>query len=79
MNKIFTVLMAIALVLPAFVGFVYFAKAEPNYDLNDDGHANILDLIILSKHLTQAWAPGDFNGDGFVNILDCILLATHLS
>jgi hypothetical protein len=79
MNKILAVLMAIALVLPAFVGFAYFAKAAPNYDLNGDGHVDVLDVILLSHHFGEAWAPGDFNVDGFVNVLDFILLATHLS
>ena len=79
MNKIFAVLMAIALVVPAFAGFAYFAKAAPNYDLNGDGKVDVLDVIILSHHFGETWAPGDFNGDGIVNVLDFILLATHLS
>lgn len=75
-NKILAALLIIAFVLPAVA---HFAQAAPNYDLNGDGKVNLQDLIMLSQHFGENWAPGEFNGGGTVSILDMILLATHFS
>ena len=51
------------------------------YDLNDDEHINILDLVSLTRHWdetgTPGWYEGDFNNDGVINILDCIMMGNH--
>ena len=53
------------------------------YDLNIDGHVDILDVIIVSgvfgkKEGDLGWDPrADVNSDGEVNILDVILIAAH--
>ena len=79
-----------------FSGFFGFAKdAEytvnhpdkkitievPAYDVNKDGIANILDLILVGQDFGKAKpanARTDVNGDGAVNISDLVLVAGHL-
>lgn len=42
-------------------------------DVNEDGHVNILDVVIVSQNLGQSEPDNpraDVNGDGEVNILD---------
>ena len=52
-------------------------------DINDGGHVNILDAILLGNAFDSApgdptWSPNaDINGDGYVNILDAIMLGNH--
>jgi hypothetical protein len=52
-----------------------------NYDMNNDGIVNILDLNDLASHYGEVGAPGwikeDINHDGMVRILDFVLVATH--
>ena len=80
----------------AFSGFFGFAKdAEytvnhpdkkitievPAWDVNKDGIASILDLILVGQNFGKTKptnARADVNGDGKVNISDLILVAGHL-
>ena len=53
----------------------------PPYDVNQDGHVNILDLILVGQDLGKtksANARTDVNGDGKRNILDLNVVARHL-
>ena len=79
-----------------FSGFFGFAKdAEytvnhpnekitievPAWDVNKDGEASILDLILIGQDIGKANptnARADVNGDRTVNISDLILVAQHL-
>ena len=60
----------------------YFANCSP-YDLNKDGHVNIVDMVIVAtafgkKEGDPGWDPrADVNGDGVVNIIDLVLIGTH--
>ena len=51
------------------------------WDLNEDDHINILDLILIGQHWgetgTPCWIPMDVNCDGVINILDMILVGQH--
>ena len=53
----------------------------PNWDVNEDGRVNILDLTLVASNL-NANAPEnprvDVNKDGNVNILDLVLVAQNL-
>jgi parallel beta-helix repeat protein len=50
-------------------------------DINNDGHTNILDLIMISQHWKETgipgWAAWDINNDGIINILDAIMVGQH--
>ena len=79
----------------SFSGFFGFAKDTeytvnhpdkkvsievPAYDVNRDGEANILDLILVGQDFGKANptnARTDVNGDGSVNISDLILVVGH--
>ncbi|RKU09597.1 hypothetical protein C6503_20815 [Candidatus Poribacteria bacterium] len=50
-------------------------------DVNRDGQVNVLDLILVSRHLGKTVPPDsdvDLNGDGVINIQDLIIVAQHL-
>ncbi len=50
------------------------------WDINEDGHVNILDLILIAQDFGKTASPGsrtDVNNDGNINILDLILVAQH--
>ena len=55
---------------------------EP-WDLNHDGHVNVLDLIIVAMHFGSHEgdenydASVDLNNDGAINVLDLIMVAMH--
>ncbi len=54
-------------------------------DANDDGHVNVIDLLMLSKTFTLSVGhPGydarcDFNGDNTVNVIDLLMLAKYFA
>ncbi len=53
----------------------------PAYDVNEDGHITILDLILVGQDYGKSPpvnARADVNGDGHVNITDIVLVARHL-
>lgn len=60
----------------------YFVNCSP-YDLNKDGHVNIVDVVIVAtafgkKEGDPGWNPiADVNDDGVVNIIDLVLIGTH--
>ncbi|MDE0326255.1 MAG: leucine-rich repeat domain-containing protein [Candidatus Poribacteria bacterium] len=50
-------------------------------DVNRDGVVNILDMILVSKHIGKPVSDAprtDINGDGIVNILDLVAIAGNL-
>lgn len=53
----------------------------PKWDVNMDGKINILDLIIVAKHLGEPVAANnqraDVTGDGVINILDLVAIANN--
>jgi len=53
----------------------------PNWDVDMDGEGNLLDLILISHHYSNAGSPGwlreDINNDGMINILDLVLESNH--
>ena len=52
-----------------------------DWDVNEDGHVNILDIVLVSQNLGQSEPDNpraDVNGDGSVNILDIVLISQHL-
>jgi|GEM_PF-2019750 len=53
----------------------------PDWDVNCDGHVNVLDMIRVGQHWgetgTPHWVREDVNRDGSVNVLDMILIGQH--
>jgi len=53
----------------------------PDWDVNCDGHVNVLDMIRVGQHWgetgTPHWIREDVNRDGSVNVLDMILIGQH--
>ena len=62
-------------------GRIVTIELPPNWDVNEDGRVNILDLTLVASNL-NANAPEnprvDVNKDGNVNILDLVLVAQNL-
>ncbi len=53
----------------------------PDYDVNEDGQINILDLILVGQYIGKSNPTNtraDVNGDGRVNITDLVMVANHL-
>jgi hypothetical protein len=52
-----------------------------NWDVNVDGDSNILDIILVGQHWSEAgqsaWIKEDSNEDGEVNVLDMIVIGQH--
>ena len=56
------------------------ARAFLASDVNQDGHVNVLDLILVSQDLgadASANPQADVNGDGTINVLDLIVVAQN--
>ncbi len=54
--------------------------AYPAWDVNEDGHVNILDLVLVGQNIGGSIAAvprADVNGDNNINILDLVLVAGH--
>jgi len=53
----------------------------PNWDINNDGLCNILDLEIVSNQYgktgSHGWIRNDIDNNGIINILDMILVSNH--
>ena len=53
----------------------------PDWDVNYDGHVNVLDMIRVGQHWGETgaahWIREDVNRDGSVNVLDMILIGQH--
>jgi len=53
----------------------------PDWDVNCDGHVNVLDMIRVGQHWgetgTPHWIREDVNRDGSVNVLDMIVIGQH--
>ncbi len=66
--------------LADFTEIVRFeVDSEPEYsqyDINQDGSVNILDLILVAKAFVAYDEKADVNADGVVNILDLTLIAS---
>lgn len=49
------------------------------WDLNRDGHVNIIDLIFVARNFGKTGSlRANVNGDGTVNVLDLVRVAQHL-
>jgi hypothetical protein len=52
-----------------------------NWDVNADGDANVLDIVMVGQHWSEsglsAWIKEDTNEDGEVNVLDMIVVGQH--
>ncbi len=63
-------------------GKVYaFGPAYPDWDVNQDGNINVLDMVLIGQHWGETGSPGwireDINQDGSVNVLDMVLIGQH--
>jgi len=59
----------------------YILSMPPNWDINNDGISNILDLILISNHYNEIGYNGflreDVDNNGVINILDMNLFSNH--
>ncbi len=51
------------------------------WDINQDGHVNVLEMILVGQYTgqtgTPGWIPEDVNHDGIISVLDSILIGQH--
>ncbi len=62
-------------------GRIVAIELPPNWDVNEDGRVNILDLTLVASNLMVGVLTNprvDVNRDGKVNILDLVLIAQNL-
>jgi hypothetical protein len=56
-------------------------KVGEDWDVNVDGDANVLDMILVGQHWSEsgltAWIREDSNEDGTINVLDMIIIGQH--
>ncbi len=55
-------------------------KGQLAWDVNGDGHVNILDLLLIAQDIGKTASLNsqtDINGDRIINIIDLILVAQH--
>ncbi len=55
-------------------------RVYPAWDVNEDGHVNVLDLVLVGQNIGGSIAAvprADVNGDGSINVLDLVLVAGH--
>lgn len=54
---------------------------SPNWDVNNDGHITILDLVLVSNHYgqsgTSGWTREDADNNGEVQVLDLVFVSNH--
>ncbi|MCP3682748.1 MAG: DUF1565 domain-containing protein [bacterium] len=66
---------------PDIGAFEYGSVQVPDWDINQDGKIDILDLISIGQRMGYSGSPGwikeDVKQDGTIDILDMILVAQH--
>jgi hypothetical protein len=62
-------------------GYLYALGPCPDWDVNEDGDINILDVVRVGLHWGETGDPGwireDVNDDGSVDILDVAVIGLH--
>ena len=53
--------------------------ASSNYDMNNDGIVNYLDMDFFVPYLNTANSSLDFNNDGIVDVLDAVIVGGNSS
>ena len=52
-----------------------------DWDVNQDGDVNVLDLVLIGQHWSETgspgWIPEDVNQDGTIDVLDNIMIGQH--
>ena len=66
---------------PQTVAVTLTVTEYPRWDVNQDGHVNVLDMVLVGQHWgetgTPGWIPEDVNEDGVINVLDMVLIGQH--
>jgi len=56
-------------------------QLHEDWDVNGDGAANILDMVLIGQHWSETgltgWIPEDANEDGEINVLDIIIIGQN--
>jgi hypothetical protein len=56
-------------------------ESNPSLDINQDGHTNVQEMIIIGQHMGETgspgWIPEDVNDDGVISVLDNIAIGQH--
>ena len=59
----------------------YLFSLPPNWDINNDGRCNIIDLLLVSNHFNDngpnGWIREDFDNNGVINILDVNFISNY--
>jgi len=65
----------------ASISSVYDFSMPPNWDINNDGQCNALDLNFISNHYGEigqnGWIREDVDNNGIVQVFDFIMIAAH--
>ena len=56
-------------------------QTNEDWDVNGDGAANVLDMVLIGQHWGETgltgWIREDANEDGTINVLDMIVIGQH--
>jgi outer membrane protein assembly factor BamB len=62
-------------------GYLYCLESCPDWDVNEDGNIDILDVVRVGLHWgetgTPDWIREDVNDDGSIDILDVAVIGLH--
>jgi hypothetical protein len=62
---------------------ITIVQLYPDWDVNSDGAANILDMVLVGQHWSETgltgWIREDTNEDGVASVLDMIIIGQHWS
>ncbi len=65
----------------ASISSVYDFSMPPNWDINNDGQCNVLDLNFISNHYGEigqnGWIREDVDNNGIVQVFDFIMVTGH--
>ena len=63
------------------ISSVYYFSMPPNWDVNNDGVINIVDLVLVSNHYDETgnlgWIREDVDNNGEILVFDLVVVSNH--